>query len=332
MENNSEIENRCEEYKKDISNIIKSVGEAFIGQDEVVHDVIIALIAGGHVLIEGVPGIGKTLLVKSLAEVLDISFSRVQFTPDLMPADIIGTKILNRAEDGRSLFTFQKGPVFTNILLADEINRATPKTQSALLEAMQEYHVTTGGDQYLLDAPFFVLATQNPIEMEGTYPLPEAQLDRFFFKIKISYPTIKDIEKIIDLTTSNIKGITRKVCDKARLLEIRATTRNILISQEVKQYAIKVVLGTHPDSPYCSKLSKKYVLYGGSPRAIQTLILGAKVLALQDGRYNLSYEDIRKVAIPALRHRIILNFEGETSNVTTDEIVSEILRSDMTLY
>ena len=315
-----------QECQGDIAAIINAVGEVFVGQEEVVREVIIAMIAGGHVLIEGVPGLGKTLLVKTLASVFDLSFSRIQFTPDLMPADIIGTKILLNEEDRQARFAFQKGPVFTNILLADEINRATPKTQSALLEAMQEFHVTTGGNQYPLADPFFVLATQNPIEMEGVYPLPEAQLDRFFFKIIISLPAFQDLEKIVDLTTSVDSYVARKTCNLERFLKIREVVRSILVSQEVKQYAVRTVLSTHQDSPYSTDTVKKCVRFGASPRAIQALILGGKVLALQDGRFNLSFEDIRKVAIPALRHRILLNFEGEVNNIKTDDIILEALK------
>lgn len=327
MRPESDIKERCQEYQRDINRMIDSVGNIFIGQGEVVREVFVALIAGGHVLIEGLPGLGKTLLVKTLADVLDLSFSRIQFTPDLMPADIIGTTILHRDDNERPLFTFQKGPLFTNILLADEINRATSKTQSALLEAMQEYQVTTGGNQYPLDRPFFVLATQNPIEMEGTYPLPEAQMDRFFFKIRISYPAFEDLEKIIDLTTSTEVHKTDKVCKRERLIEIQRAARMILVSQEVKRYAIRIVLSTHRDSPYTSELARRYIRYSASPRGIQALILGGKVLALQDGRFNVSYEDIRRVALPALRHRLLLNFEGDANNIETDEIISDILKN-----
>lgn len=326
MKSESNIEEMCRVYQKKIQEMISAVGDVFVGQEEVVQEVIVALIAGGHVLIEGVPGLGKTLLVKTLARVLDLSFSRIQFTPDLMPADIIGTRILHRSESGPTEFIFQRGPVFTNILLADEINRATPKTQSALLEAMQEHHVTTGGDEYQLDDPFFVLATQNPIEMEGTYPLPEAQLDRFFFKIKISYPAFRDLERIADLTTSVNKPAVQKICNKAMLLEIRDAAKKIIMSPEVRQYAVQIVLSTRPDSPYGSEMAKKYIRYGASPRGIQALILGAKVLALKSGRFNLGYEDIRKVSLTALRHRILLNFEGEAGNIDTDTIISEILK------
>lgn len=315
------------EYQQSIHDIGDEVEKVFVGQEEVVQQVVIALIAGGHVLIEGVPGLGKTLLVKTIADVLELSFSRIQCTPDLMPADIIGTKILHREEGGYPAFSFQRGPVFTNVLLADEINRATPKTQSALLEAMQEYQVTAGGERYKLEEPFFVLATQNPIEMEGTYPLPEAQLDRFFFKIRIAYPAFKDLESIADLTTSTEDRIVKKVCDGEKLLKIRETTRKILVSGDVKQYAVQTVLATHSDSPYSSDMAKKYVRYGASPRGIQALILGGKVLAMKDGRYNLSYEDIKKVALTALRHRILLNFEGEANNINTDDIIIEILRT-----
>jgi MoxR-like ATPase len=321
------IKERCREYQKNINHIVDTVGEVFIGQEEVVQQAVVALIANGHVLIEGVPGLGKTLLVKTIADSLDVSFSRIQFTPDLMPADIIGTRVMHRVEGGPPDFTFQKGPVFTNVLLADEINRATPKTQSALLEAMQEYHVTAGGDQYDLDDPFFVLATQNPIEMEGTYPLPEAQLDRFIFKIKIQYPSFSDLEKIADMTTSRETQNVTPVSDRKQLLELREAARMILVSEEVKQYAVKVVIATHPDSPYSNEIVKKYVRYGSSPRGVQALILGGKVLSLKDGRFNLGYDDIRKVAFTSLRHRVLLNFEGEANNVDTDNIISDILRT-----
>ncbi|MBI4827135.1 MAG: AAA family ATPase [Nitrospirae bacterium] len=327
MKSDSEIEKTCGESQKKINDIISAIGNVFVGQENVVNEVVVALIAGGHVLIEGVPGLGKTLLVKSLAEALDLSFSRIQFTPDLMPADITGTSILHRDEGGHPEFTFQKGPVFANIVLADEINRATPKTQSALLEAMQERHVTISGKQYKLDEPFFILATQNPIEMEGTFPLPEAQLDRFFFKIKISYPSFKDLEKIADISTSVNDFVIQKICGREELLKIREAAENILVSQEVKQFAIKVVLATQPDSPYAVAEAKKYIRYGASPRGVQALISGGKVLALRDGRFNLSYDDIRKAALAALRHRILLNFEGEANNMETDGIISTILKA-----
>lgn len=326
MKTDLSIEDSRHIYQKDIDELVSALGEVFVGQEEVVEQVIIALIAGGHVLIEGVPGLGKTLLVKTISEVLELSYSRIQFTPDLMPADITGTRILEKDEGGAPEFVFQKGPVFTNILLADEINRATPKTQSALLEAMQEYHVTAMGVQYLLDNPFFVLATQNPIEMEGTYPLPEAQLDRFIFKIKICYPSFEDLEKIVDLTTSGEIHTARKVCNREKLLKIREATRNVLVSKEVKQYAIQIVLSTNNDSPYSSEMAKKYIRYGASPRGVQALIIGGKVLALRDGRVNLSYEDINKIALPSLRHRLLLNFEGEANNVATDDLILEILK------
>ncbi|MBI4844439.1 MAG: AAA family ATPase [Nitrospirae bacterium] len=327
MKSEKEIEEACRESQKKISGIISAIGNVFVGQEDVVEQVVVALIAGGHVLIEGVPGLGKTLLVKSLAEALDLSFSRIQFTPDLMPADITGTKILHRDEGGHPEFTFQKGPVFANIVLADEINRATPKTQSALLEAMQEHHVTVSGEEYKLDDPFFMLATQNPIEMEGTFPLPEAQLDRFFFKIKILYPSFNDLERIADISTSAVGRAIQKICGKTELFKIREAAENILVSQEAKRFAVKLVLATQSDSPYASAEAKNYIRYGASPRGVQALISGGKVLALRDGRFNLSYDDIRKVALPALRHRILLNFEGEANNMETDGIISAILRT-----
>jgi MoxR-like ATPase len=286
---------------------------------------------GGHVLLEGVPGLGKTHLVRTLSEVLDIRFSRIQFTPDLMPADIMGTNLIVETPGGGKEFRFQPGPVFANIILADEINRATPKTQSALLEAMQEHSVTTGGEVRRLEEPFFVMATQNPIEMEGTYPLPEAQLDRFLFKIVVEFPSSGELEAIIDRTTGAATPVANKVMDRAELLAMRDFVRNVAVAPEVRNYAIRLVLATHPepgrDGSCAPDMVKKFVRYGASPRGAQAIMLGAKALGMLDGRYQVSFADVAKIALPALRHRIILNFEGEAEGIKPDQILREILES-----
>jgi len=311
---------------KERINLLKdTVNRVFIGNEDVVREVIVAFLAGGHVLLEGVPGLGKTLLVKTLSQALDLRFARIQFTPDIMPPDILGTNILVEDERGRRHFSFQKGPVFANLILADEINRATPKTQSALLEVMQEKQITIGGKVYRLEEPFFVLATQNPIEMEGTYPLPEAQLDRFFFKLKVKYPSAQDLKRILDLTEENEFKV-RKVLSRDDIAQTRRVLREILVSDELKNYVIRLVLATHPDSKYEVESVRKFVRYGSSPRGAQTIVLGAKVLALSSGRYNVSFEDIKQVAYPALRHRILLNFHGEAEKIDTDTIIEDIMQ------
>ena len=305
----------------------EEIGKVIVGQQEIVDGAILCLIAGGHALLEGVPGLGKTLLVRTLSEATDLAFSRIQFTPDLMPADIVGTNILIENESGAREFQFQHGPVFANVVLADEINRATPKTQSALLEAMQEHSVTVAGAIRKLDEPFLVLATQNPLEMEGTYPLPEAQLDRFLFKLKVDFPSLEELSNIIDRTTSSSETTVNKVLDGPMLLEMRALAREVVIADHVKEFALKAVLATHPDSEYASKMSRQYVRYGSSPRGAQSLVLAGKVCALLDGRFNVSFEDIRSIAKQCLRHRIILNFEGEAERISTDAIIEDILTS-----
>ncbi len=327
MSDPANLQVKVEQFKTCFARIRDEMAKMMVGQTDVVEGVLAAFFAGGHVLLEGVPGLGKTMLVRTLAEAVNLKFSRVQFTPDLMPADIVGTNMIAEDEHGRKAFQFQPGPVFANILLADEINRATPKTQSALLEAMQEHHVTVGGTQHPIELPFLVLATQNPLEMEGTYPLPEAQLDRFFFKLKVGFPNAADMHTILDRTTTDERPTIDKVLhDPQEVLTLREVVRQVPLVREIQTHAIDLVLATHPDDPHASPLAKKYVRYGASPRGAQALILAAKIYALLDGRYHVSRADIDKAAPAALRHRIILNFEGEAEGTSTDEVIAEILR------
>jgi MoxR-like ATPase len=289
--------------------------------------VITCVLGGGHGLLEGVPGLGKTMLVRTLAECVHASFSRIQFTPDLMPADILGTNVIQEDPSGGKRFEFQRGPIFANILLADEINRATPKTQSALLEAMQEGSVTVAKNTYRLEQPFFVLATQNPLEMEGTYPLPEAQLDRFFFKLRVGFPDRNALHTILDRTTSEETPKPRAVLEKERVQEMKHLVRQVPLARQVQDYAVRVLQATHPDTAEATPMVKKFVRYGGSPRGVQAMILGAKIRALLEGRYAVAIDDIRHVAAPALRHRIILNFEGEAEGVDPDQIIADIVKA-----
>jgi MoxR-like ATPase len=302
------------------------VGRVIVGQADLVRQTLTCLLAGGHALLEGVPGLGKTMLVRTIADVVACSFNRIQFTPDLMPADIIGTNILVE-EGGSRVFRFQQGPVFANLVLADEINRATPKTQSALLEAMQEHQVSVARARYRLDEPFFVLATQNPLEMEGTYPLPEAQLDRFMFKVHVPFPSEEDLAVIIDRTTGAEQPVASIAAGAADVLAMQRLARAVPIAPHVTAYAVALLAATHPDQPRAPQIVRDYVRYGGSPRGAQALVAGAKVRALLDGRFNVAVEDLRAVAMPALRHRVILNFEGEAEGITADAIVRTILDS-----
>jgi MoxR-like ATPase len=295
-----------------------------VGQRELVRQTVTALLANSHVLLEGVPGLGKTMLVRTIADVIDCAFNRIQFTPDLMPADITGTNILIE-EEGKRIFRFQPGPIFANLVLADEINRATPKTQSALLEAMQEGSVTVAKSTYRLEQPFFVLATQNPLEMEGTYPLPEAQLDRFFFKLKVEFPNHQDLHTILDRTTTDDHPEPQAVLDKSRIVEMRHLIRKVPLSRNVQDFGVRVLQATHPDTAEATEMVRKFVRYGSSPRGIQTVILAAKIRALLEGRYAVSIDDIRHVTRPALRHRILLNFEGEAEGVDVDNLIGDIL-------
>ena len=326
---NDSLEPQLRKFRTTFRRIHQEMGKMIVGQDDVIESVLVALFSGGHVLLEGVPGLGKTMLVRTLGEAVNLQFSRIQFTPDLMPADIVGTNIIHEDEHGRRTFQFRAGPVFANLLLADEINRATPKTQSALLEAMQEAHVTVGGERHVLPQPFLVLATQNPLEMEGTYPLPEAQLDRFLFKVKVRFPTGDELHAILDRTTSAaVPRVEKVVNDAAEVLELRDVVRQVPLVREVQEHAVRLVLATHPDDPGATPLAKKYVRYGASPRGAQALILAAKIYALLDGRCHVAKADIAKAAPAALRHRIILNFEGEAEGRTTDEVIAEILRGN----
>ena len=318
-------EARVQAFVSAFESLRAEVEKIIVGHREIITHVLTAMFAGGHVLLEGVPGLGKTLLIKTLAEGLELSFSRIQFTPDLMPADIIGTNIIVEDADGRKHFQFQHGPIFAHILLADEINRATPKTQSALLEGMQEGAVTVGGASRPLPAPFFVLATQNPIEMEGTYPLPEAQLDRFLFKLRVRFPAIEELNAIIDRTTQAHAVTVRRVMNGPTVLGFRELIREVPIASHVRELASSIVMATHPQWEHAPEATRRYVRYGASPRGAQALVLGAKVRALAEGRYNVSAEDITQLAAPALRHRVILNFEGEAEGVDTDTLISQIV-------
>jgi MoxR-like ATPase len=321
-----ETEQQAEHFRTRFRQVTAELQRMIVGQADIIDSVLVALFAAGHVLLEGVPGLGKTMLVRTLADAVHLQFSRVQFTPDLMPADIIGTNMILEDEGGRKRFQFQPGPVFANILLADEINRATPKTQSALLEAMQEKHVTVAGQTYPLDEPFMVLATQNPLEMEGTYPLPEAQLDRFLFKLKVTYPTAEDLHTILDRTTQTGSPRIERVIDGPEVLAMRRIVRDVPMTREVQAHAIALVLATHPENEAAAPLARKFVRYGASPRGVQGLILAGKIYALLDGRYHVSRADIDQAALPALRHRLILNFEGEAEGATTEDILREILK------
>ncbi len=314
-----------EELQRAAQAVEAEVAKVIVGQRETVRGAIIALLAGGHALLEGVPGLGKTMLVKTLGDVLDLQYSRIQFTPDLMPADITGTNIIVDDLAGGKRFNFEAGPIFANIVLADEINRATPKTQSALLEAMQEGTVTVGNQGRPLPKPFFVLATQNPLEMEGTYPLPEAQLDRFFFKLHITYPSRDELMQIITRTTSVEMERPKRILDSEALLQLQRLVREVPIARHVMDYAVRLVMATHPEREDAPPKVKSYVRYGASPRGAQALVLAAKINALLEGRYNVAYEDIRQVAMPALRHRLILNFEGEVEGVTPDQVLEEVM-------
>ena len=316
---------QAKQFRERFALCQKEIGKVIVGQPETVQGVLTCLFVGGHVLLEGVPGLGKTLLVRTLADVLDLKFSRVQFTPDLMPSDIIGTNIISEHE-GKRHFSFQAGPIFAQVLLADEINRATPKTQSALLEAMQEHSVTIGGTTHKLEEPFLVLATQNPIEQEGTYPLPEAQLDRFFFKLVVPFSSRQDLNLILDRTTKNEWPKPNRVMDGVEIQQWQRLVREVLVAAPVQDYAIRLLLASHPQNEFASAATNRYIRCGASPRGAQALTMAAKVRALLGGRFNVSFEDIRSAYLPALRHRILLNFEAQAENIAPDTVLATIIQ------
>ena len=351
LESVEDIEQRIESARRTFAGLKAEMARTIVGHDALIEDAFIGLACGGHCLLEGVPGLGKTLMVRTLGEILGLTFSRIQFTPDLMPADITGTNLLADDASGRKFFAFQSGPIFANIVLADEINRATPKTQSALLEAMQESSVTVGGKAHRLEAPFMVLATQNPLEMEGTYPLPEAQVDRFFFKLLPEFPSREELSRIADLTTAAPPPAPKKVLDGAAILEIREWVREVPIAEAVKDYAVRLILATHPERERAGdvalaglrrsrgpgaaaqqtsadgiELVRRFVLYGSSPRGLQTLILAAKARALLSGRPNVSFEDIRSMTMPGLRHRLILKLEADAEGISSEHVLTEVVR------
>ncbi len=315
-----------EKFKANYEALRREIGKVIVGHEEVVENTLTALFAGGHVLLEGVPGLGKTLLVRTLSDALHLSFNRIQFTPDLMPADILGTNLVMESTSGKREFQFQPGPIFAHLVLADEINRATPKTQSALLEAMQEHQVTAGGQIRKLSEPFFVMATQNPIDQEGTYPLPEAQLDRFFFKILVGYPSRGELTEVLTRTTSGESQAPAKVMDGLELGELIRLVRGVPVASHVQDYAVRLVLATHPGTETAAPAVSRFLRFGSSPRGGQALLLAGKVRALVQGRYHISFEDLEAVALPALRHRLILNFEADAEGITTDHLIGEVLK------
>jgi MoxR-like ATPase len=326
------VEGLCRDFRAKFHAVQEQIGKVIVGQQEIVQGVLIALFSGGHVLLEGVPGLGKTLLVRTLASALSLQFRRIQFTPDLMPADIIGTNmVMEDRETGRRLFEFQSGPIFGQIILADEINRATPKTQSAMLEAMQEHSVTAGGQVHKLPEPFLVLATQNPIEQEGTYPLPEAQLDRFFFKLLVQYSSREELAEILNRTTTAATARVQAVLDASTILAAQQVVRRVAIAPHVQDYAVRLALATHPQGPFAAELTNRYVRFGSSPRGVQALVLAAKVHSLLEDRYHVSFHDIQGALLPALRHRLLLNFEGQAEGITSDDVLKQILEKTATV-
>jgi MoxR-like ATPase len=325
MNDAQKMQQQAEEFRTRYQAVRDQIARVIVGHDEIVHGVLTCLFVGGHCLLEGVPGLGKTMLIRTLAQALDLKFSRIQFTPDLMPADILGTNMVMETPDGRRMFEFQRGPIFTQICLADEINRATPKTQSAMLETMQEGTVTVGGVRYDLEKPFFVMATQNPIEQEGTYPLPEAQLDRFFFKLVVGYSNREELNTIVERTTQAAHVQAEKVMDGHEIIRWQALIREVILAPHVQDYIVRLTLATHPQGIYAASITNQYLRWGASPRAAQALALAAKVRAILEGRYNVSFEDVRRVFLPAMRHRIILNFEAQAENIQHDDVLLEIL-------
>jgi len=323
-----DVQQQCRDFRKMFDSLRREIGKVIVGYETIVEDVLICLFCGGHVLLEGVPGLGKTLLVRTLSDVFSMEFRRIQFTPDLMPADIIGTNIvMEDAATGKRQFQYQPGPIFGQIILADEVNRATPKTQSAMLEAMQEHSVTSGGQIRKLPEPFMVLATQNPIEQEGTYPLPEAQLDRFFFKLLVPYSNREELRKIIDRTTTGEDPRAKLVAGTEQITQAQDLVRHVVIAEHVQDYAIRLVLATHPQGEFAPDVTNRFVRFGSSPRGVQALVLAGKVRAMLDERYHVSFDDIEASVMPALRHRILLNFEGQAEGIRTDEVLDKVLAS-----
>ena len=319
------MQERANEFRKAYARVQGEIGKVIVGHSEIVHGILTCLFVGGHALLEGVPGLGKTLLVRTLSQVLELNFNRIQFTPDLMPSDILGTNIISETVDRQRVFSFQPGPIFAQIVLADEINRTTPKTQSALLEAMQEHSVTIGGTIHRLKEPFFVMATQNPIEQEGTYPLPEAQLDRFFFKLIVNYSGREEMATILDRTTRNEWPKAEKAMDGVEIQQWQQLVREVLVAAPVQDYAIRLVLATHPGGEFAAADTNKFIRCGASPRGAQAMVLAGKVRALLEGRYNVGFEDIRRVYLPALRHRLMLSFEAQAENISSDTVLAGIL-------
>ena len=314
-----------DEFQRRIGSLREEIGRVIVGNREVIDGVLTCMLAGSHALLEGVPGLGKTMLVRTLAQCVGLTFSRIQFTPDLMPADIIGTTVIDETAAGGQAFEFRRGPVFANIVLADEVNRATPKTQSALLEAMQEHRVTVGRTTHVIEEPYFVLATQNPLEMEGTYPLPEAQLDRFFFKLQVPFPNREELHEIVDRTTTHTEIEVSPVLGQSEILQMQRLARRVPVARHVQDYAIRLLQATHPDQTGATEQVRRFVSTGASPRGAQALLLAAKIRALLDGRFAPAVEDVKAAALPALRHRILLNFEGEAEGVKSDDVISELL-------
>ena len=319
------IQAACDAFRRDYRSVQAEIGKAIVGHEEIIDGVLTCLFVGGHALLEGVPGLGKTALIRALSEALHLKFSRIQFTPDLMPADVIGTNIIQEDDLGKRAFKFMHGPIFAQIVLADEINRATPKTQSALLEAMQEKQVTAGGEVRKLQSPFLVMATQNPLEQEGTYPLPEAQLDRFFFKLLVKYSGREELKKILDRTTAGVDSKLEPVLDEAKIMEHQHLVRRVIVAPHVQDYIVRCVLATHPQGEFAIPMVNQFLRVGASPRAAQAITLGAKVKALLDGRFHVSFNDAKHVAVAAMRHRVILNFEGEAEGITTDMVLEKLL-------
>jgi MoxR-like ATPase len=325
-----QIQAQTDQFRSDYRAIQTEIGKAIVGHADIIDGVLTCLFVGGHALLEGVPGLGKTALIRALSQALNLKFNRIQFTPDLMPADVIGTNVIMENEHGQKAFTFMHGPIFSQIVLADEINRATPKTQSALLEAMQEKQVTAGGEIRPLEQPFFVMATQNPLEQEGTYPLPEAQLDRFFYKLIVQYSGREELKQILDRTTTNYKNEPLPVVDGPRIMEHQKLVKRVVIAPHVQDYAIRCTLATHPQGMFAIPMVNQFLRVGASPRAAQAITLASKVRALLDGRFHVSFKDIKEVVIPAMRHRVILNFEGEAEGITTDMVLEKVVNETPT--